>query len=86
MKKILITILTICILVYPAFANTEELLSSMGIMDNLDSTTVTREELAKILINASEYSSLAVAGRISPYEDVSFNNEYYACISNRKNS
>jgi len=76
MKKILITILTICILVYPAFANTEELLSSMGIMDNLDSTTVTREELAKILINASEYSSLAVAGRISPYEDVSFNNEY----------
>jgi len=76
MKKILITILTICILVCPVFANTEELLSSMGIMDNLDSTTVTREELAKILINASEYSSLAVAGRISPYEDVSFNNEY----------
>ena len=76
MKKILITILTIYILVCPVFANTEELLSSMGIMDNLDSTTVTREELAKILINASEYSSLAVAGRISPYEDVSFNSEY----------
>ena len=40
MKKILITILTICILVCPVFANTEELLSSMGIMDNLDNTTI----------------------------------------------
>lgn len=76
MKKILIAILTFTILICPVFANTEELLSSMGIMDSLDSTTVTREELAKILINASEYSSMAVAGRISPYEDVNFNSEY----------
>lgn len=79
MKKILIAILTICIFVCPVFANTsdmEELLSSMGIMDNLDTTAITREELAKILINASEYRSMAVAGRISPYEDVSFNNDY----------
>jgi len=79
MKKILIIVLAICIFVCPVWGDTydiEELLSSMGIMENLDSTTVTREELAKILINASEYSSLAVSGRISPYEDVSFISVY----------
>ena len=79
MKKLLIMIFAIFIFICPVFADTygiEELLSSMGIMENLDNTTVTREELAKILINASEYSSLAVPGRISPYEDVSFTSVY----------
>ena len=79
MKKILIIMLIVCIFICPVLADTygiEELLSSMGIMGNLDNTTVTREELAKILINASEYSSLAVPGRISPYEDVSFTSVY----------
>ena len=58
MKKILMIILSICILICPALANTEELLSVMGIIDNLDSTAVTRPiRLSRSDATSNELSS-----------------------------
>ena len=86
MRKLILTLITALTLISTCAASTvpiediNEILSCMGIIENTGSDLVTRGELAKTIVNASQYSNMVAFGRTSPFSDVSYNNEYASYV------
>lgn len=82
MKKLILTLMAVLTLISTCAASTvpiediSEILSCMGIIEETGKNSITRGELAKVIVNASEYSNMIAFGRTSPFSDVMYNSEY----------